>query len=104
MWCNNIRVRHLAKRTLGHDLSNSIHGIDEKPIHFNEAPHRTPSRWGGGLVALRWFGEHCSVSVVCCHRVPRRRGRSGRLADVTHMFRFFRQSGTQKIRVFIIFG
>ena len=65
MWCNNIRVRHLAKRTLGHDLSHSIHGIDEKPIHFNEAPHRTPCRWGGGLVALRWFGEHCSVSVVC---------------------------------------
>ena len=61
--------RDLAKRTLGHDLSRSIHGIDEKPIHFNEAPHRTPCAvlvgGGGGLVALRWFGEHCSVSAVC---------------------------------------
>ena len=50
MWCNNIRVRHLAERTLGHDLSHSIHGIDEKPIHFNEAPHRTPCTVVGGAV------------------------------------------------------
>ena len=48
MLCNNIRVRHLAKQTLGHDLSRSIHGIDGKPIHFNEAPHRTPCAGGGG--------------------------------------------------------
>ena len=41
MWSNNFRVRYLAQLTLGHDLSNSIHGIDEKPIHFNEAFCRT---------------------------------------------------------------
>ena len=50
MWCNNIRVRHLAKRTLGHVLGRSIHGIDEKPIHSNEAPHRTPCAVGGGAI------------------------------------------------------
>ena len=41
MGSNNFRVRYLAQLTLGHDLSNSIHGIDEKPIHFNEAFCRT---------------------------------------------------------------
>ena len=41
MWSNNFRVRYLAQLTLGHDLSDRIHGIDEKPIHFNEAFCRT---------------------------------------------------------------
>ena len=50
MWCNNICVRHLAKQNLGHDLSRSIRGIYEKPIHFNEAPHRTPCALGVGAI------------------------------------------------------
>ena len=36
MWLNLIRVRHLASRLLGNDLSLRIWGIDEKPLHFNE--------------------------------------------------------------------
>ena len=36
-WLNVIRVRWLASRLLGDDLSTKIYGIDEKPIHFNEA-------------------------------------------------------------------
>ena len=34
MWLNVIRIRYLAMRTLGKDLSADIYGIDEKPIHF----------------------------------------------------------------------
>jgi hypothetical protein len=37
MWLTNIKVRQLALRCLGNDLSTSIYGIDEKPIHFNES-------------------------------------------------------------------
>ena len=37
MWLNLIRVRRLAERLFGNDLSKAIFGIDEKPIHFNEA-------------------------------------------------------------------
>ena len=37
MWLNIIRVRRLAEVTLGTDLSGAFYGIDEKPIHFNEA-------------------------------------------------------------------
>jgi hypothetical protein len=37
MWLNCIRVRRLAQQTLGRDLADSIYGIDEKPLHFNEA-------------------------------------------------------------------
>jgi len=36
MWLNLIKVRHLASRLLGNDLSLRIWGIDEKPLHFNE--------------------------------------------------------------------
>ena len=36
MWLSLIRVRHLAQRLLGRDLSDQIYGIDEKPLHFNE--------------------------------------------------------------------
>ncbi len=37
MWLNNIKVRYLATLTLGKDLADSLYGIDEKPIRFNEA-------------------------------------------------------------------
>ena len=37
MWLNVIKVRHLASRMLGSDLADRIFGIDEKPLHFNEA-------------------------------------------------------------------
>ena len=37
MWRNVLAVRFLALRFLGKDLSNSFWGVDEKPIHFNQA-------------------------------------------------------------------
>ena len=37
MWLNVIRVRHLAVLLLDKDLDDQIYGIDEKPVHFNEA-------------------------------------------------------------------
>ena len=37
MWLNVIRVRYLASCLLGDDLSTKMYGIDEKPLHFNEA-------------------------------------------------------------------
>lgn len=36
MWVNAIKVRRLAQRLLGSDLSQDMYGIDEKPLHFNE--------------------------------------------------------------------
>ena len=36
MWLHVIRVRCLASCLLGNDLSAKMHGIDEKPLHFNE--------------------------------------------------------------------
>lgn len=36
MWVNNVKVRRLAQRLLGRDLSDQLYGIDEKPLHFNE--------------------------------------------------------------------
>jgi hypothetical protein len=37
MWTNTFRLRALAVKFLGHDLSGSVYGIDEKPLHFNES-------------------------------------------------------------------
>ena len=37
MWLNLFKVRRLAQRLLGRDLSDQIYGIDEKPLHFNES-------------------------------------------------------------------
>ena len=37
MWCNLIRLRRLGQWFLQRDLRDSIYGIDEKPLHFNEA-------------------------------------------------------------------
>ena len=37
MWCNLFRIRRLAQWFLQRDLADSIYGIDEKPLHFNEA-------------------------------------------------------------------
>ena len=37
MWLNTIRVRRLAQRLLGKDLSDQMYGVDEKPLHFNES-------------------------------------------------------------------
>ena len=36
MWVNVIKVRHLASRLIGDDLSQRIFGIDEKPLHMKE--------------------------------------------------------------------
>ncbi len=37
MWTNVFRIRRLAQILTGNDLSQRIYGIDEKPLHFNEA-------------------------------------------------------------------
>ena len=37
MWANTFRVRRFAQLVVGNDLSQKIYGIDEKPLHFNEA-------------------------------------------------------------------
>ena len=37
MWCNLIRLRRLGQWFLQRDLKDSLYGIDEKPLHFNEA-------------------------------------------------------------------
>ena len=37
MWLNLFRVRRLAQHCFGKELANSIWGVDEKPIHFNES-------------------------------------------------------------------
>ena len=37
MWINTIKVRRLAQRLLGKDLSDDTYGVDEKPLHFNES-------------------------------------------------------------------
>ena len=37
MWCNLIRLRRLGQWFLQRGLKDSIYGIDEKPLHFNEA-------------------------------------------------------------------
>ena len=37
MWLNTLRVRALAEALIGNDLSERMYGLDEKPIHFNEA-------------------------------------------------------------------
>ena len=37
MWLNTFRVRALAEALIGNDLSERFYGVDEKPIHFNEA-------------------------------------------------------------------
>ena len=36
MWCNLIRLRRLGQWFLQRDLKDSIYGVDEKPLHFNE--------------------------------------------------------------------
>lgn len=36
-WCNLLRVRYLASKTIGSDLSEVVYGVDEEPIHFNES-------------------------------------------------------------------
>ena len=35
MWCNVMRVRELARRTLGYDLA--VDNVDQSPFHMNEA-------------------------------------------------------------------
>ena len=37
MWRNNVAVRVLAEECLGHDLQDSIYGLDQKGLHMNEA-------------------------------------------------------------------
>jgi len=37
MWVNNVKVRRLFHHFCGHEASDLIWGIDEKPLHMNEA-------------------------------------------------------------------
>ena len=71
MWMNNIRVRRLAERCFGYDLAESIYGIDEKPIHFNESGSKncgTLEVQGAPIVALKENHSQTRerVSVMTC--------------------------------------
>ena len=37
MYINNFKIRRLAWHFLGHEMSRVCNGVDEKPLHFNEA-------------------------------------------------------------------
>ena len=71
MWVNNFKIRRLAEHFAGHDLAESIFGIDEKPVHFNEAGSkncRTLEIVGAPVVRLKQ--NHAAtrerVSVLTC--------------------------------------
>ena len=64
MWGNNIRVRQLAKRTLGTDLADRIIGIDEKPLMLNESGSKNCG-------TLEIEGEICALKE--CHAATRKR-------------------------------
>ena len=64
MWSNNIRVRQLAKRTLGIDLADKIIGIDEKPLMMNESGSKN-------IGTLEIEGEICALKE--CHAATRKR-------------------------------
>ena len=71
MWVNNFKIRRLAEHFAGHDLAESIFGIDEKPVHFNEAGSkncRTLEIVGAPVVRLKQ--NHAAtrerVSVMTC--------------------------------------
>jgi hypothetical protein len=71
MWLNTIRVRRLAQRLFGNDLSKSMYGIDEKPIHFNESGSKnTRTLEIAGAPAVRLKQNHAAtrqrVSLMTC--------------------------------------
>ena len=62
MWLNLIRVRRLAERLFGNDLSKAIFGIDEKPIHFNEAGSKNMRTLEiAGATAVRLKQNHAAT-------------------------------------------
>lgn len=65
LWKNVIRIRRLAERCFGNDLASSLYGIDEKPIHFNEAGSK-------GIGTLEICGQ-CSVKLKHNHSASRER-------------------------------
>ena len=74
MWRNNIVVRRLAERTLGHSLP--IYGIDQKGIHMNEAGSRNAGTvhlflrgLGSPVHGFRWDrGRPINPSKPCATR------------------------------------
>jgi hypothetical protein len=71
MWVNNFKIRRLGEHFAGHDLADSIFGIDEKPVHFNESGSkncRTLEIVGAPVVRLKQ--NHAAtrerVSVMTC--------------------------------------
>ena len=76
MWLNTIRVRRVAEIFLHNDLSQSVWGIDEKPLHFNESGSkcvRTLEIAGAPAVALKQnhaaTRERCTV-MTCVTSAP----------------------------------
>ena len=66
MWLNCIRVRRLAEHTLGHDLSEAMYGIDEKPLHFNEAGSKCIRTLEiAGAPAVRLKENHAATRERC---------------------------------------
>ena len=61
MYLNVFRVRALAEKFLKNDLAHRIHGLDEKPLHFNESGskgQRTLEIAGVPAVALKENHDH----------------------------------------------
>lgn len=71
MWLNTIRVRHLARIFLGHDMSDRIYSIDEKPMHFNEGASKNKNTLEiQGAPAVKLKENHAAsrqrLSVMTC--------------------------------------
>ena len=77
MWLNKIRVRHLARIFLGHDMSDRIYSIDEKPMHFNEGASKNKNTLEiQGAPAVKLKENHTAsrqrLSVMTWHSPPLR--------------------------------
>ena len=60
------RVRRLAEHTLGHDLSEATYGIDERPLHFNEAGSKCIRTLEiAGAPAVRLKENHAATRERC---------------------------------------
>ena len=106
LWKNVIRIRRLAMRCFGNDLASSLYGIDEKPIHFNEAGSK-------GIGTLEICGQ-CDVklkqnhaatreraSIMTCVTSNRRLATSARKPPICILFKGKTSQGINKLRRFL---
>ena len=62
MWVNNVKVRRLMHHFCGHEASDRIWGIDEKPVHMNEAGSKTTRTLElVGAVSVRLKENHAAT-------------------------------------------